>query len=237
MKDSSKLQKIIFGFVFASMVISVVIIAFLISKAPEVATETGQMVKGDYSLMFAQSILGIFAMMLPSFVSKRLQIIIPSNMLILYVVFLYCAIFLGEVRSYYYDVEHWDTMLHGFSGGMIGIIGYSFVNLLNKSDNIDMKLSPLFVSVFAFCFAITLGVVWEVYEYTFDGILGLNMQKFMLEDKTPLVGRAALNDTMKDLIVDAAGAFVACLLGYISLKNKAGFIKKLEIRRKTKKGK
>ena len=101
---------------------------------------------------------------------------------------------------------------------MIGALGFSIVTLLNKTEKVPMELSPLFVALFSFCFAVTLGVVWEFYEYTFDGLLGLNMQKFALENGTLLIGRAALADTMMDLVVDAVGAFIMSVIGYISLK-------------------
>ena len=226
-----KYQKWIFNFVLFTMVLSVIFLAIRISIAPVTTHEHGVMVKSDYSLMFTQSVLGIFAMMLPSLLSKNLRIVIPSNMMILYVVFLYCAIFLGEVRSYYYDVPHWDTILHCFSGSMLGAIGFSVVSLLNDTDIIPMNLSPVFVSLFAFCFALTLGVFWEVYEYSFDGFLGLNMQKFMTEEGIEFVGRKAINDTMKDLIVDAVGAFVISFLGYLSLKYKTKLVDNFLIRK------
>jgi hypothetical protein len=101
---------------------------------------------------------------------------------------------------------------------MLGRLGFSFVTLLNKSENVPVNLSPLFVALFAFCFSITLGVLWEIYEFIFDGMLGLNMQKFALEDGIPLVGRAALMNTMKDLIVDVFGALAISITGYVSLK-------------------
>ncbi|MPN18700.1 hypothetical protein SDC9_166063 [bioreactor metagenome] len=114
---------------------------------------------------------------------------------------------------------------------MLGALGFSFVSLLNQSEKVPMNLSPLFVAIFAFCFAVTLGVVWEIYEFTFDGILGLNMQKFMLENGTQLIGRAALADTMKDLIVDAAGALVVSIIGYISMKKQKDWLEKVQLRR------
>lgn len=228
-------QKIIYTFVMLTMVTSIVILGIIIANAPAESLDPNVRVKADFTLMLSQSILGVVVMILPSVFSKKLNIVIPSNMMILYVVFLYCAIFLGEVRSYYYEVPHWDTILHGFSGAMLGALGFSFVTLLNKTDKIPMNLSPAFVAIFAFCFAITLGVVWEIYEFTFDGILGLNMQKFMLENGQALVGRAALQDTMKDLIVDGAGALAMSILGYLSLKYKTKFIEKFQFK-KVKKG-
>lgn len=100
--------------------------------------------KSDYLLMLVQCILGVVAMRLPGFYSDhKIQIQIPSNMLLLYAVFLYCAIYLGEVRAFYYNVPHWDTILHTFSGGMLGALGFSFVTILNKSEKIPMNLSPV----------------------------------------------------------------------------------------------
>lgn len=79
-------------------------------------------------------------------------------MMFLYTIFLYCAIYLGEVKSFYYEVPHWDTILHTFSGAMLGALGFLFVTLLNKNEKVQMNLSPLFVVDFSFCFAVTLGV-------------------------------------------------------------------------------
>ena len=117
---------------------------------------------------------------------------------------------------------------------MIGFIGFSLIDILNK-DNEKVTLSPFFVAFFAFCFAITVGVVWEFYEFTSDGLLGTNMQKYKLKDGTELVGKEALQDTMEDLIVDAVGAFSASTIGYISLKYKKGWLNDLRIKIRSKK--
>lgn len=206
--------------------------------SPSVADPSApyQRVKGDYVLMLAQCVLGVLAMFLPSILHKRAHLIIPSNMLVVYAVFLYCAIFLGEVRRFYYIVPHWDTILHTFSGAMLGALGFSFITFLNKTERIPVNLSPAFIAVFTFCFGITLGVLWEFYEFICDGVLQTNMQKFALESGEPLLGRAALLDTMKDLFVDAAGAIVISIIGYISLKFKKGWIDGLLLKRKNASG-
>ena len=90
------------------------------------------------------------------------------------------------------------------------------------------------MALFAFCFAVTIGVFWEIYEFTFDGVLQLNMQKFMLENGDKLVGRSALADTMKDLIVDCLGAFIVSFMGYISLKKGNGWVQSLQFMKKKK---
>lgn len=226
-------QRVLSIFVFCSLLISVIFLIFRAIFAPgSMEDDSSMRTKSDYILMMLQCTLGIIAMLLPGLLTKRLRIVIPSGIYILYVIFLYCAIYLGEVRSFYYSVPHWDTILHCFSGAMLGALGFSFVTLLNNTQRVPVNLSPSFVAVFAFCFALSLGVVWEIYEFTFDGLLGLNMQKFALEGGEPLVGRDALADTMKDLIVDALGALATSIIGYVSIKYRKGWIEKLQIYRR-----
>lgn len=219
-------------FVFITLVASLIFVTVAMIQAPtlESRSDPFQRVKGDYILMFSQCVLGIFAMLLPGFLRKRINLEIPSTMLVLYAVFLYAAIYLGEVRSFYYNVPHWDTILHTFSGAMLGALGFSFITLLNRTDKVPVNLSPAFVATFAFCFAMALGVVWEIYEYTADVIMGTNMQKFGTEAGELFLGQAALADTMKDLIVDTLGALVISVVGYISLKHKKGWVEKLMLR-------
>lgn len=202
-------QSIIGKFVLISFVAPIAFIIYKIIVAPETNPQNveGVRVKADYVLMLSQCILGVVAFFLPSMISKKTKIVIPSNMYIMYVLFLWGAVFLGEVRDYYYKVPHWDTILHTFSGIMLGALGFSVINILNSHEKVHVELSPEFVAVFAFGFAISLGVIWEIYEFLADGILGLNMQKFALRDGTQLIGRMAVADTMEDLIVDSIGAF------------------------------
>ena len=120
--------------------------------------------------------------------------------------------------NFYFVIPHWDTILHAFSGAMLGALGFSLVSILNGSKRLRLKLSPFFIALFAFCFALAAGSVWEIYEYTFDGLLTLNMQKYALEDGTLLVGREALRDTMKDIIVDALSALIISILGFFTIK-------------------
>ncbi len=98
------------------------------------------------------------------------------------------------------------------------------VTILNRDEHTVLHLSPFFTALFAFSFAVTIGSLWEIYEFAFDGFLGLNMQKFMLEDGTVLTGHEALSDTMKDIIVDMGGALVASVAGYFAVRNKKTWI-------------
>ena len=226
-------RKIVGVFVFASLIlaiIGIVVMMIIAPSEPKLDDPNGH-IKSDYVLMLVQCILGVVVILLPGAIEKRIRIEIPSNMMVLYILFIYAAIFLGEVRSFYYIVPHFDTLLHTFSGGMIATLGFSIIAFLNNSDKIPVTLSPLFVACFTFCFALALGGIWEIYEFLADGVLSTNMQKFALEDGTQLIGRAAVTDTMKDIIVDAIGAFVISAVGYISLKYKKGWIEKVQIRK------
>lgn len=222
-------ERIIYLFVFASLVLATVSVVVMIITAPSDITGYGDDVrsKSDYVLMLVQCILGIFAMLLPGLLEHKINLIVPSKMMMIYALFLYCAIYLGEVRNYYFIIPNWDNILHATSGGMLSALGFSFIVLLNKTDRVPVNLSPVFICLFAFSFAVTLGTFWEIYEFSVDGLLGLNMQKFALEDGTQLTGHAALKDTMQDLIIDAISAFAISSMGYISLIYKKGWIERL----------
>lgn len=216
-------RKIIGMILFITLIVSIVYIVVMLFLSPSgiSGTEAYAHVKSDYTLMLIQCVLGLVVMMVPTFIERKWSISIPNYMYVLYFIFLYCAIYLGEVRSFYYLIPHWDTILHAFSGAMLGALGFSLVSILNDTKKLYVQLSPFFVSLFAFCFAVAAGAIWEIYEYTVDSLLSLNMQKYMFENGTPLVGQEALSDTMKDLIVDTISALVISTAGYIVNKNNA----------------
>ncbi|MHB8063508.1 MAG: hypothetical protein ACYDG2_12905 [Ruminiclostridium sp.] len=226
-------EKITFWLVFATLVGSTVfsLVHVILAPSGAIPVVEHEKLRSDYVLMLIQCILGMVIMFLPSMLEKRWRIDIPGFMHIVFIIFLYAAIYLGEVRSFYYKVPHWDTVLHTFSGAMIGALGFSIVKLLNDSEKIQINLSPVFIAIFAFSFALAIGALWEIYEFSFDKLLGLNMQKFMYEDGTPMMGSMALADTMKDLIVDALGALATSIIGYISLRYKKGWLENFEVRR------
>ena len=173
--------------------------------------------EADYLLMLLQCLLGFAALHLPSLLAKRFRFVLPTALYGMYITFLYCAIFLGEVRGFYYLVPHWDTVLHAFSSLLTGAFGVMTVTILNREEISVMRLSPFFTALFAFCFSLAIGTVWEIFEYTCDGIFGMNMQKYLLSDGSVLTGHGALTDTVKDLILDALGGLAASVLGYVSI--------------------
>ena len=167
----------------------------------------------DYSQTFI-IILTFFITFYPSILSKKFGVYLPNKLEIIITLFIFSAQVLGEMRGFYDKIPWWDTMLHATSGIILGMVGFLLVYLLNEKGDANVNLSPVFVVIVAFCFAMTIGVFWEVFEYSADRLLGFNMQKFRLP------GQDGLVDTMNDLIVDSIGAIVACIFGWIYMKKR-----------------
>jgi uncharacterized membrane protein YjdF len=144
----------------------------------------------------------------PVALGSRLPIKIPPEFQMLSIAFVFASLFLGEIQSYYELVWWWDVSLHATSGLLFGIVGFLLVYVLNENERIDISLRPRFVALFAFVFAIAVGALWEVFEYTMDQALGLQMQKPRLGDPS------GLTDAMWDLIFDTLGAFLISAFGW-----------------------
>lgn len=224
-------KKIISVAVFMSFIAPVGYLIFKIATTTnDVIPNNGDArVRSDYVLMLFQCMLGMFAMCVPSFFRKKLRIELPNTMYYGYVIFLYAAIFLGEIQDFYYRFQYWDLILHTFSATMVGFFGFSLVDILNN-ENDNISLNAFFVAFFAFCFAMAIGSVWEIYEFLSDNILGTNMQKYALKSGILLTGKDALSDTMEDIIVDAIGALFASTVGYISIKYKFTFFNSFKVK-------
>jgi len=218
MKSKDGFSKFLYFSVLVSFVIPIIYLSVKIILISTDALSSPERPMSDYTLMLLECVLGVVVIHLPAFLEKKFEFSIPKTLYIMYLIFLYCAIFLGEIRDYYYHFPHWDSILQTFSSLMSGAFGFMVVDILNRDRHTSINLSPLFVSVFAFCFSVTFGTLWEIYEFSFDGLLGLNMQKFRLADGTVLSGHDALSDTMKDIILDSIGAFAASFIGFIHLK-------------------
>ena len=210
--------KRIASLLFVSLILCALYSFVRIFTAPEVPAVGYAHGRSDYILMFIQCLLGLVVLSLPSLLQRKLHMTLPNFIYVMYYIFLYCAIILGEVMNFYYVIPHWDIILHFFSGAMLGALGFILVSQLNDSEKIRVSLSPAFVALFAFCFSLSCGAVWEIYEFLFDGLLGLNMQKFITASGEVLVGHAAIRDTMTDIIVDAAAALLISIIGYSRLK-------------------
>ena len=122
-------------------------------------------------------ILTLFLMIIPSFIQVEFKIELPSTLEIIILLFIFSAEILGEIQSFYIRVPVWDTILHTLNGFLAAAIGFSLVDLMNKDTRIKFQLSPLFMAIVAFCFSMTIGVIWEFCEFGMDTFAGLDMQK------------------------------------------------------------
>ena len=130
----------------------------------------------EYESMFV-CVLVLVLFMLPSFLERKLKIDLPDTLEIIILIFIFAAEILGELGCYFIHYPSWDTMLHTTSGFLCAAIGFSLVNLLNKDNRISLSLSPLYMAIAAFCFSMTIGVLWEFIEFSADRLFLLDMQK------------------------------------------------------------
>lgn len=122
-------------------------------------------------------ILTLVLFMLPSLLERRLHIDMPDTLEIMILLFIFAAEILGEIREFYVRVPHWDTALHTINGFLFAAIGFSIVNLLNENKRVSMSLSPFYMAVAAFCFSMTIGILWEFFEWGMDCLFLTDMQK------------------------------------------------------------
>ena len=121
--------------------------------------------------------LTLVLFLLPSAIERRLAIDLPDTLEIIILLFIYAAEILGEIQAYYTHFQHWDTMLHTLNGFLCAAIGFSLVDLLNRQERFSLSLSPFFMAVTAFCFSMTIGVLWEFFEFAMDHLILVDMQK------------------------------------------------------------
>lgn len=134
---------------------------------------------GNYENIFVCA-LALTLFCVPVFLEKHLFIDIPPVMEGIIYCFIFAAEILGEINSFYTRIPGWDTMLHTLNGFLMAAVGFSLVDLFNRSERMTFKLSPFFLAVVAFCFSMTIGVLWEFFEFGVDYFLGTDMQKDFL---------------------------------------------------------
>jgi len=160
---------------------------------------------GQYQAAADTTIIRYLTLM-PMRVSAHFSVKMPPEFDALAIIFICMSLFMGEVLDFYNRYWWWDVVLHTGSGFLLGIAGFVLVYVLNGNDNIQFDLSTGFISLFAFMFAMGMGAIWEIFEFTMDSLFGMNMQK------------SGLVDTMWDLIVDFMGALAVSIMGYSFLR-------------------
>ncbi len=149
---------------------------YLILRLLVIAVMVRAACRQDHESVFL-CVLTLFLFMLPSIIQEKLQIKFPSTLEIIILLFIFAAEILGEISSFYTRIPIWDTMLHVTNGFLCAAVGFTLVDMLNRSERFSIELSPAFLAVVAFCFSMTVGVLWEFYEYAADVLVGVDMQK------------------------------------------------------------
>ena len=135
-----------------------------------------QVFNGNFENVFL-CVLTLILFTIPSFIERTIRIDIPDTLEIIILLFIFAAEILGEIQAYYVQFPYWDTMLHTLNGFLCAAIGFSLLDILNRDERLAFKLSPVYLAVVAFCFSMTIGVLWEFFECFMDQMLLLDMQK------------------------------------------------------------
>lgn len=135
-----------------------------------------QLMNRNYENVFL-CVLTLMLLVIPSLVQITFKVELPTVLEIVILVFIFAAEILGEISEFYLLFPFWDTVLHTINGFLAAAIGFSLVDLLNRSEKAVFSLSPLFMAIVAFCFSMTIGVIWEFFEFGMDQIAGFDMQK------------------------------------------------------------
>ena len=122
-------------------------------------------------------VLTLILLLVPSFLQMELKIELPTPLEIIILLFIFAAEIMGEIGSYYTKFPYWDTMLHTMNGFLAAAIGFSLVDILNRHKSDKFHLSPLYLAIVAFCFSMTIGVMWEFFECGMDLFFGMDTQK------------------------------------------------------------
>ena len=151
-------------------------IVFSILRILVLAVLVRQIMLASYESAFF-CVLTLLLLYVPSWVQVKLRIELPPPLEITILCFIFAAEILGEVNAFYVVVPNWDTMLHTLNGFLAAAVGFSMVILLNDDERLTFHLSPFFLALVAFCFSMTIGVLWEFFEFSMDYFFGFDMQK------------------------------------------------------------
>lgn len=140
-----------------------------------------QIFMGNWNNVFLCG-LTLVLFVIPAVIEKKLNLALPDALQVLILLFIYSAEILGEINEFYIVIPHWDTILHTLNGFLCAAVGFSTIDILNQKEFFHATMSPLFVALVAFCFSMTIGVMWEFFEFGADQILRYDMQKDVIVD-------------------------------------------------------
>lgn len=153
-----------------------VVTVYIVLRLAVILVLIAQFFKGNFENVFL-CILTLVLFLVPTFIERKIHVDLPDTLEIIIMLFIFAAEILGEIQAYYITFPYWDTMLHTLNGFLCAAIGFALVDILNRSERFSIQLSPIFLAITAFCFSMTIGVLWEFFECTMDQFFFLDMQK------------------------------------------------------------
>ena len=153
-----------------------VVTVYIVLRLAVILMLIAQFVKGNFENVFL-CVLTLILFLVPTFIERKIHVDLPDTLEIIIMLFIFAAEILGEIQAYYITFPYWDTMLHTINGFLCAAIGFALVDILNRSERFSIQLSPLFLAITAFCFSMTIGVLWEFFECIMDQFFFLDMQK------------------------------------------------------------
>lgn len=151
-------------------------IVYYILRILVIASLVLSAIRGEYENVFVCT-LSLLLFMAPAMIEKKLKMDLPSTLEIIILLFIFAAEILGEIHNYYMRFPYWDTMLHTLNGFLFAAVGFSLLDVINRDTHFKFQLSPFYLAIVAFCFSMTIGVLWEFFEFLCDTFLRTDMQK------------------------------------------------------------
>ncbi|MBS5858284.1 MAG: hypothetical protein ACLTKT_06185 [Clostridia bacterium] len=168
---------------------------YIVLRLLVILTIVIQAIRGNFENVFL-CILTLILFTIPSIIDKKLNIKLPNALEVIILLFIFSAEILGEIQNFYGIFKFWDTMLHTINGFLCAAIGFSMIDILNRSPRFHLKMSPLFVALVAFCFSMTIGILWEFFEYGSDVFFKTDMQKDRI---TSSIASVEINESRKNI--------------------------------------
>ena len=151
-------------------------IVYTILRVFVLASLVMSLFRGEFENVFVYA-LALLLFLAPAILERKLKIELPSTFEIIILLFIFSAEVLGEIHSFYVRIPHWDTMLHTMNGFLFAAVGFSLMDMINRNPHMKFQLSPFYLALVAFCFSMTIGVLWEFFEFGCDMFLEKDMQK------------------------------------------------------------
>ncbi len=151
-------------------------IVYTILRVFVIASLVMSVLRGEFENVFVYA-LALLLFLAPAILERKLKIELPSTFEIIILLFIFSAEVLGEIHSFYVRIPHWDTMLHTMNGFLFAAVGFSLMDMINRNPHMKFQLSPFYLALVAFCFSMTIGVLWEFFEFGCDMFLEKDMQK------------------------------------------------------------